>query len=158
MLQRQTRAKQRSKPIKQPFEQAELNLSYTKIKAPIDGYVTKLRRCGWKLPAGRPGVNGAGAAAGMGNRQFQGNATAQYAAGTTSDYFGGCLRGPQIAGTCRQHSSRQRSGVQFVTAGKRDRQLRESSPARAGEDRARRSTADCNTCWAQECLSFRLSL
>src|ERR1700739_3002816 len=37
----QSRAEQETKADEAAVEQAELNLGYTKIKAPIDGYVTK---------------------------------------------------------------------------------------------------------------------
>ena len=72
-------------------EQAELNLGYTKITASI---------------ASRTGAHVAGAAASLGHRQFQGNATARYAARATCDHFCGCLRGTEITGPCGQHSGR----------------------------------------------------
>src|SRR4029077_15913388 len=93
--------------------------------------------CDWRLRASGTGAHVAGAATSLGDCQFQRDATAEHATGTTGRHFGGRLPESQIARPHRQHSGRERSGVHFVAAGKRDRQLRESSPARASEDCAR---------------------
>ncbi len=118
-------------------EQAELNLGYTKIKAPIDGYVTKdavaigdYLQVGQALMALVPPRVWVIA-------NFKETQLRSMRPGTTGDYFSGRLRGPQIAGTGGQHSSRQRGGVQFVAAGKCHGQLCESGAAGAGQDRAR---------------------
>src|SRR6266480_1355154 len=73
----------------------------------------------------------------LGDRQFQRNATAKHAAGTTCDCFHRRLPRTQVTRTCRQHSGWQWRGFHSVAAGKRDGQLCESSPTRAGEDRTR---------------------
>ena len=64
-------------------EQARLNRSYTKLFAPISGYVTAQERRGRGIRSGRSAVAGTGRPGRVGSRQFQGNAVDQNAAGPT---------------------------------------------------------------------------
>jgi membrane fusion protein (multidrug efflux system) len=117
-------------------EQAELNLGHSKIKAPIDGYVTKEAvATGDYVQVGQALMSlvppRVWVIANFKETQLRTCVRA------TRAMFPSTLTRSPVTRTCRQHSGWERSGFQFVAAGKCDGQLCESSPTRAGEDRAR---------------------
>ena len=81
------RAKADVQADKAAVEQAELNLSYTKILAPDDGRVTKKAvEPGNYVQVGQDCICARNARV-LDDGEFQGNAIAQYAAGTAGDNF-----------------------------------------------------------------------
>src|SRR5580692_7997944 len=123
---------------KADLETARLNLGYTEICSPIDGYVGNRAAQVGRLRRQRrlPFERHSGARS-LGRCQFQGGSAGGYAAGTASDDSGRCATGKNLPRSCREPGARDRSALQRDPAGKRHRQLHEDRSARTGPHRAR---------------------
>ena len=119
--------------------QAELNLSYTTIVAPIDGVVgNRTLRVGQFVQAGTQLMslvpsNGAYVIANFKETQL-GHVRAGQPVDIEVDMFPGKAR----ARPCRQPRAGQRPGIRAAAAGQRHRQFHQDRAAHPREDRARR--------------------
>ena len=139
-------------------KQAALNLSYTKIHAPIAGQVTrKSVEVGAFVQVGQPLLAlvdpDVWVIANFKETQLAKMRPGQPVA-VTVDTQPGC----EVCRPRRQHPTRQRRPLQPAAAGERHGQLRQGRAARAGEDRLRRPRAGRNsTPWGRGCRSCRRS-
>jgi multidrug resistance efflux pump len=113
---------------------AELDLSYTKIRAPCAGRVTRKAVETGLLRPGRPGRPFPRPRGSLGGRQFQGDPAGAYATrpGSPDRHRGNSQT--TAPWSRRQHPGRQRVPVQPAPAGKCGGEFRQGRPARAGKD------------------------
>ena len=117
--------------------QAELNLGYTVVRAPQDGWITKRNVEMGNYVDRRRLDHVASVAAGLGDGELQGEPARPHAARPACRHFGRRVSRPEAARPCGQRPTRVRLEVQRLPGGERDRQLRQDRAARAGEDRHR---------------------
>jgi multidrug efflux pump subunit AcrA (membrane-fusion protein) len=119
------------------LDQANLNLSYTEVRAPSDGFITmRSAQLGGFLATGSDDVPDRDAR-GVGHGQLQGVAARPHAAGRCRRHRSRCLFGIQARGSRAEHPVRQRGAVFRVSGRECHRQLRQDRAARAGQDRHR---------------------
>ena len=106
------------------LDQAQLNLSYTTIAAPVDGIVGKRSVQAWiqrcrrtRFIGGRPVTRR------LGDGQLQGNPVGAYAAWPASQDQGRHLWRPKMEWPCLQHRRRDRRQVQSAATRKCNRKL-----------------------------------
>ena len=136
---RSSRPKRRWRARKPLQRQAELNLGYTTITAPIDGVVgNRTLRVGQFVQAGTQLMSVVPAERRLCGGEFQGDPAHRRARGPGGRHRGRHVPGPGRARPCRQHRARQRPGIRAAAAGQRHRQFHQGGAAHPGEDRARR--------------------
>ena len=118
--------------------QAELNLEYTSIIAPIDGVVgNRSLRIGQFVQAGTQLMSVVPMAGAYVVAKLQGNPVDRCAQGTGGRDRRRHVPRPNRAWPRRQHRAGQRPGIRAAAAGQRHRQLHQGGPAHSRQDRAR---------------------
>src|SRR5262249_11838169 len=110
-------------------------------EGPNRGHRQPQRPGGWAGDSGWPAaVRDHPARERVGDGEFQGDTAERHAAGTKGHSESGCVRRQGVHRQSGQHRGCDRGAIQPAAAGKRDREFRESRPARAGQDRPGRRT------------------
>ena len=118
-------------------QQAELNLSYTTIVAPIDGVVgNRILRAGQYVQAGTQLMSVVPAKRRLCDRELQGNAAHQRAGRPARRHRRRHVPGQARAWPRRQPRARQRPGIRAAASGQRHRQFHQGGAAHSGQDRA----------------------
>ena len=119
------------------LEQAELNLQYTKIIAPVSGEVNKTVVVGMNVQPGQQLLTVVPLDEVWVTANFKETQLKQ-CDGTRAARYRECrFERPDLQGPCGQHRRRDRSALQLASAGKCHRKLREDRAASSGEDRSR---------------------
>ena len=117
--------------------QAELNLSYATIIAPIDGVVgNRTLRAGQYVQAGTQLMSVVPASGAYVIANFKETQLTNVQAGQAVDIDVDMFPGKAGARPCRQPGARQRPGVCAAAAGQRHRQLHQGGAAHSGQDHA----------------------
>ena len=127
--------------------QAELNLSYTSITAPVDGTVgARSLRVGQYVQAGTALMAVVPLKRSMSSPTTRRRSSPTCGPGQKVDDRDRLLPRQGAARPCRQPVAGQRPRIRAAAARQRDRQLHQDRAARPGEDRARRQGADAAGC------------
>ena len=116
------------------LEQAALNLSWTRMTAPQDGWITKRNvEQGNYVQAGQSILSIVTPEIWI-TANFKESQLDRMRPGQKVDISDRCLSAPEADRPRRQHPARLRLALHRLPAGERHRQLREDRPARSGED------------------------
>ena len=119
--------------------QAELNLGYTSIVAPIDGIVgNRTLRTGQFVQAGTQLMSVVPVAGAYVVANYKETQLTDVREGQGGRYRRRHVPRPHRARPCRQHCAGQRPGIRAAAAGQRHRQFHQGGATHPGQDRARR--------------------